>query len=78
MERHESLRTHFGEVDGEPVQIVEEALRMEVPLEDLSGLDQEKRHKKTREAMKRAGEEPFDLARGPLLRMKLLKLGEGD
>ena len=38
VERHESLRTHFAEVEGEPVQVIEPELRIEVPVEDLSGL----------------------------------------
>ena len=39
VDRHESLRTHFGEEDGQPVQVIEDELRMAVPLEDLSGLE---------------------------------------
>src|SRR5580698_9655524 len=38
VERHESLRTSFSQVDGEAVQVIEEGLRIEVPEEDLSGL----------------------------------------
>ena len=76
MERHESLRTHFAEMNGEPLQVIEPALQIEVPLEDLSALDEAARWERVREEMRREGAQAFDLARGPLLRMKLLKLGE--
>jgi len=45
-------------------------------VEDLSGLEEEVRRERVKAAMKREGEEPFDLSRGPVLRFKLLKLGE--
>jgi amino acid adenylation domain-containing protein len=76
VERHESLRTHFAETDGEPVQIIARSLRIEVPMEDFSRLGEEGQRERVLEAMRKEGSEPFDLARGPVLRVKLLKLGE--
>jgi surfactin family lipopeptide synthetase A len=76
VERHESLRTHFSERDGEPVQEIAPALHIEVPLEDLSGLEEEERQERVAGAQRQEWKQPFDLAQGPLLRMKLLKLGE--
>ena len=78
VERHESLRTHFVEVDGEPVQTIVPSLRIAVPVENLSALDEASRQQAVAEAMRREWEQPFDLARGPVLRIKLLKLGEHD
>ena len=40
VERHESLRTHFAEMEGEAVQMIEPVLRIEVPVRDLSGLEE--------------------------------------
>ena len=76
VQRHESLRTHFGDVDGEPVQVIVPELRIDVPVEDLSGLDEDAQQAAIAAAVRRESDEPFDLSRGPLLRMKLLKLGD--
>ncbi len=76
--RHEALRTRFPRVDGEPVQDVAAPAPVPLPCVDLARLPAEARE---REAARLAPEEtrrPFDLARGPLLRAHLLRLGEDD
>ena len=78
VKRHESLRTHFAEEDGEPVQVIVPSMSIDVPVEDLSGLESEEREERVRVAHRWEWDEPFDLSHGPLLRMKLLKLGEHD
>src|SRR5262249_33477033 len=78
IERHESLRTHFVEMDGVPVQVIEPELRIEIPLEDLSGLDEGSQWQRVSEALRWEAGQPFNLARGPVLRVRLLKLGERD
>jgi len=76
--RHAALRTHFPLEAGEPRQVVEPALPGEGPvlaLIDLIGLTEGEVEPR---AIALAGEEarqPFDLARGPLFRAKLLRLG---
>ncbi|HET9225028.1 MAG TPA: condensation domain-containing protein, partial [Thermoanaerobaculia bacterium] len=69
--RHESLRTSFPAVSGEPVQSIAEAAPFDLPLVDLQALPEPER-----EASRLAAAEarrPFDLGRGPLLRMTLLR-----
>ncbi|HEV2733442.1 MAG TPA: amino acid adenylation domain-containing protein, partial [Longimicrobiaceae bacterium] len=76
--RHEALRTTFEEQGGAPVQVIHPPVPVALPILDLSGLPADAREA---EAQKLAGEEalrPFDLARGPLLRGTLLRLGEDD
>ncbi|HEX7240717.1 MAG TPA: amino acid adenylation domain-containing protein, partial [Longimicrobiaceae bacterium] len=73
--RHETLRTVFAFADGRPVQVVRPEARTGLPLDDLTDFPAGGREA---EAMRRAGEEvrrPFDLAEGPLLRVRLLRLG---
>jgi len=76
--RHEALRTVFAEVDGAPVQVIRPPVPFPLPVADLSGLPEGAREAP---ALALAGAEtvrPFDLARGPLLRGLLLRLGEQD
>ncbi|MGD2146473.1 MAG: condensation domain-containing protein, partial [Anaerolineae bacterium] len=73
--RHESLRTTFSAVDGQPLQVVSPSMSIPLPMVDLSSLSEGDREA---EARRLAGEEarrPFDLAEGPLLRAGLLRLG---
>ncbi|HEX8282854.1 MAG TPA: amino acid adenylation domain-containing protein [Pyrinomonadaceae bacterium] len=74
--RHESLRTTFATVGGEPAQVVGEAWELRLEAEDLRGLDEAGREA---EATRLAGEEAregFDLSKGPLLRVRLLRLAD--
>jgi amino acid adenylation domain-containing protein len=78
VERHESLRTHFAQIEGEPVQIIEPSRPLDLSLEDLSGLPEQEQRNCVLEIMRREWEEPFNLATGPVLRMKLIKVSESD
>ncbi|HEV7669747.1 MAG TPA: non-ribosomal peptide synthase/polyketide synthase [Thermoanaerobaculia bacterium] len=73
--RHEVLRTVFRVADGEPVQVVLPAERVALPLVDLSGLTPENRQGAALWLAGREATRPFDLARGPLLRAGVLRLG---
>ena len=76
--RHEVLRTTFTAVDGAPFQNVGPALHVNVSVRDLRSLPEGDRE---RAAMLRLHEEAhggFDLERGPLMRVTLIRLREDE
>jgi amino acid adenylation domain-containing protein len=78
IDRHESLRTRFGVVDGRPVQIVEPTLEIDIPVTDLSGSTGAEREAEAARLAAVEAQRPFDLAAGPLLRAGLLRLAATD
>jgi Condensation domain/AMP-binding enzyme/Phosphopantetheine attachment site/AMP-binding enzyme C-terminal domain len=76
VDRHESLRTHFGEEHGVPVQIIAPSLTLEIPMEDLSRLSSIEQQRQVTASVNKEWSKPFDLVHGPVLRVKLLKLAE--
>jgi hypothetical protein len=72
--RHEILRTRFVSMDGQPMQIVDAAMPARLPLIDLAGLDEAAQQAELRRLVDGEVRRPFDLARGPLVRTKLLRL----
>ncbi len=74
--RHESLRTHFIEIEGEPTQVIVPDLAVFLPLEDLSAMDREAQQVAVATTVRRNHQEPFVLSKGPLLRARLIKLGD--
>jgi non-ribosomal peptide synthetase component F/acyl carrier protein len=74
--RHEVLRTRFEAEEGAPVQVIDEWRRQTFEIEDLAGLTEEERSEKVRIIRRQEAETGFDLRRGSLLRVKVLKLEE--
>jgi amino acid adenylation domain-containing protein len=76
VERHEMLRTTFTERDGRPVQVVHPPAAFDLPLVDVSSApDPGHEASATLEEMAAV---PFDLERGPLLRLRLLRTAPGE
>ncbi|MCP4656849.1 MAG: AMP-binding protein, partial [bacterium] len=73
--RHEMLRTFFDLDDGEPVQRILPGLELPLPVLELEGLPAAARRAEARRLALAEARRPFDLARGPLLRAALLRLG---
>ncbi|WP_426751162.1 amino acid adenylation domain-containing protein [Myxococcus sp. Y35] len=76
VQRHESLRTVFTEREGQPLQVILPSLKLEVAREDVSGLPEAERDAAALELAWREAQRPFDLEKGPLLRVGLVRLAE--
>jgi amino acid adenylation domain-containing protein len=76
--RHEALRTVFVADRGEPVQRVEPAAAVPLPVIDLSSLPEGARAAEAERRARAEARRPFDLAHGPVRRALLLRLAPGD
>ena len=77
--RHESLRTFFhAGPDGEPAQHVQAALTLDLPVHDLSGLSAAGHEAAVQAWARTEQSQPFDLRHGPLLRVRLARLGDDE
>ncbi|HLJ33794.1 MAG TPA: amino acid adenylation domain-containing protein, partial [Ktedonobacteraceae bacterium] len=74
VQRHESLRTTFSAVDGLPQQHIATTLTLPRPVVDLQSLTGAGQQVEVQRLALQQAEIPFDLARGPLLRVTLLRL----
>jgi len=72
--RHEALRTRFVAFNGQPQQIIDPYLPVSLPQVDLSDLAAGARELALKSLVNEEAERPFDLAAGPLLRIKLVRL----
>ncbi|MCA1566203.1 MAG: condensation domain-containing protein, partial [Acidobacteria bacterium] len=78
LSRHEALRTTFSTVKGRPVQIITPPSNLDMPVTDLRHLPEAERESETRRLANEEAQQPFDLTRGPLLRVGLLQLSDDD
>jgi amino acid adenylation domain-containing protein len=78
--RHAALRTTFspGSGDGEPVQVVASALSLPLPVLDLGALPAAQAAAEAERLADGEAIRPFDLRRGPLLRLALARLGTAE
>jgi len=74
LRRHETLRTTFTAVDGQPVQVINPIFDFRLPILDFTTIENSKA--KVKNFLLEEVKRPFDLNQEPLLRATLLQLGE--
>ena len=74
LRRHESLRTTFHCEKGQLLQVITPRQTMTVPLVDVSDFPPGERDRVPAHLLAEEARQPFDLARGPLLRARLVRL----
>ncbi|HVI70288.1 MAG TPA: beta-ketoacyl synthase N-terminal-like domain-containing protein, partial [Pyrinomonadaceae bacterium] len=76
--RHEILRTKFQVIDGQPVQVIAAADSLSFPITDLEEIPAPERETRAQDLIAREVSKPFDLSEAPMIRTRLLRLGEQD
>src|SRR5712691_169209 len=76
--RHESLRTRFVDIDGEPRQVIAPELRIDLPVLDLASLPAGEAQQAAYAIATGEAQKPFSLSGGPLVRATLLRIAPGD
>ncbi|MDO9003316.1 MAG: condensation domain-containing protein, partial [Aquabacterium sp.] len=75
IQRHAALRTVFGETDGRGWQCIQPALPLPIPVVAWDEFTPETPGRMDHHILQ-AVKQPFDLARGPLLRVELIRLAQ--
>ncbi len=74
VKRHEILRTTFKVFDGQPIQVISPARTIPLTKIDLTHLPKEEQTEKVKKLAEEEDNSPFELTRGPLIRVSLLRL----
>jgi amino acid adenylation domain-containing protein/non-ribosomal peptide synthase protein (TIGR01720 family) len=78
VERHEVLRTTFGLSAGQPVQQIQLAQPVPIPLYDVQRLPADEQQAALQQRARSAAAQPFDLSRDLLLRVAVVRLAADD
>jgi len=73
VKRHESLRTSFSFLEGQPVQVISNDCDIKVPVIDLSHLSENEKDTAVNKFFDDDSVRPFNLETGPLFRAHVLK-----
>ncbi len=78
IQRHEVLRTTFSTFDGQPIQVIASSTALALPIIDLQHLSADEQQQEVKSLITREQIQTFDLTKGSLLQVKLLRLAEAE
>ncbi|WP_431193990.1 amino acid adenylation domain-containing protein [Acaryochloris thomasi] len=78
VERHEILRTRFIAHEGQPTVVIDPARPLDLPIIDLEGDSRQQQSEQLKQLLEQDTQASFDLAQGPLLRVKIVRVGLED
>jgi non-ribosomal peptide synthetase component F/thioesterase domain-containing protein/acyl carrier protein len=76
--RHQILRTTFPVVDKQPIQKISSEIRVTVPIADLRQIPSQEKDVVALKLATEVARQPFNLAEGPMLHVKLLQLEDDE
>jgi amino acid adenylation domain-containing protein/FkbH-like protein len=76
--RHEALRTTFANEGGELIQVIHPSISSDIEVTNLESIPAGERETRAQAWLDAEAQQPFDLERGPLMRVKLARLGVTD
>ncbi len=78
VQRHEILRATFSNENGKPVHLIAPELQLLLPIKDLRKLSGSEQETELERLLREEGQLPFDLERGPLMRVALYQLDDDE
>ena len=78
VQRHESLRTTFANEEGQLIQVVNPSIVCEIEVTALESIPAHERERRAQSWLNSEAQRPFELARGPLIRVKLARLAASE
>ena len=76
VKRHEILRTTCSTIDGQPTQTIAPTVTLSLPVKKLGTLSKTNQENEIRKRAIEVARKPFDLTKGPLLRLELLEINK--
>ena len=76
--RHEVLRTRYEDRDGKPEPVVGEETEVEIVVEEVKAASRHQAEAEVESRSRKEASRGFDLSRGPLMRVRLMKVEQGE